>query len=107
MAFQKGNQLGAKSKLFDAALKRAIAQDDGVRLRNAAEKLLELAATGEAWAIRELADRLDGKSQQNVSVERKNVSDLSLSELAAELATAIAGGDESTPASPEQPGAVH
>lgn len=92
MAFQKGNQLAAKSRLFDGALKRAIAQDDGKRLRDAAEKLLTLAAEGEAWAIRELADRLDGKSQQNVSVERKNVSDLSLSDLKDELAAAIAGG---------------
>ena len=92
MAFEKGNSLGAKSRMFDAALKRAIAQDDGVRLRSAAEKLLSLAAEGEAWAIKELADRLDGKSQQTVSVERKNVQDLSLAELAAELADAIAGG---------------
>jgi hypothetical protein len=107
MAFTKGNQLGAKSRLFDGALKRAIAQDDGQRLRLAAEKLLDLASTGEAWAIKELADRLDGKAQQNVSVERKNVSDLSLSELAAELATAIAGGSSEPADGAEQPSQVH
>jgi hypothetical protein len=107
MAFTKGNQLGAKSRLFDGALKRAIAQDDGQRLRQAAEKLLDLAAGGEAWAIKELADRLDGKAQQNVSVERKNVSDLSLSELAAELATAIAGGSSEPADGAEQPSQVH
>ena len=69
MAFEKGNKLGAKGKLFDQALKRAIAQDDGKRLREAAETLLSLAAQGEAWAVRELADRLDGRPAQESMVE--------------------------------------
>lgn len=59
-----GNQNAAKSRAFYGALSRAIAQDDGVRLRAAAEKLLDLAAGGESWAVRELADRLDGKPAQ-------------------------------------------
>jgi hypothetical protein len=76
-------------------LKRAIAQDDGVRLRKAAEKLLDKAAEGEPWAIKEIADRLDGKSQQNVTIERKDVQELSLSELMAELAaTRVGSGGE-------------
>lgn len=106
MAFQKGNQLAVKSKLFDGALKRAIAQDDGKKLRAAAESLLTQAASGEAWAIRELADRLDGKSQAHVSVETKNVSDLSLSELVAEIAGIAGRGDEAA-AGPAESGAVH
>jgi hypothetical protein len=107
MPFEKGNQLGAKGRLFDGALKRAIAQDDGKRLREAAEKLLTMASQGEAWAIKELADRLDGKSQQNVSVERKDVRNLSLAELAAEMAAAIEGGSGEAPSSPAEPGTVH
>jgi hypothetical protein len=63
-----GNQNAAKSRAFYGALQRAIAQDDGKRLRDAAEKLLDLAAQGEAWAVKELADRLDGKSAQSVTV---------------------------------------
>ena len=64
----KGNQnaKGRKQKLFDDALRRAIAQDDKDRLRRAAESLLEQAAAGEQWAIREIADRLDGKPKQAV-----------------------------------------
>lgn len=46
---------------FLNALNRAIAQDDGKRLREAAEQLLTHAADGQPWAIKELADRLDGK----------------------------------------------
>jgi hypothetical protein len=107
MAFEKGNQLGAKGRLFDGALKRAIAQDDGVRLRQAAEKLLTLASEGEAWALKELADRLDGKAQQNVSIERKDVRDLSLTELAAAMAQELDGGGEVTPVSADQPSGLH
>ena len=59
---------GAKAKRFYAALDRAIIQEDGKRLREAAEKLLDLAAAGEAWAIQHLADRLDGKPKQQVEL---------------------------------------
>ena len=64
---QSGNPSGnAPKKIWIAALNRAIAQDDGVRLRAAAEKLLDLAAAGEIPALRELGDRLDGKAAQTV-----------------------------------------
>lgn len=60
-----GNPEGSKrQKRFLAALERALASDDSKRLRAAAEKLLDLAADGEPWAIKELADRLDGRAAQ-------------------------------------------
>jgi Family of unknown function (DUF5681) len=69
MPFQKGtsgNPSGRqRGKPFREALDRAIAQDDGKRIRKAIEKLLDLAAAGESWAIQMLADRLDGKAPQN------------------------------------------
>ncbi len=49
-------------------LERAITQDDGKRLRGAAEKLLDLAEAGEPWAVKELADRLDGKVAQSLTL---------------------------------------
>ena len=107
MAFEKGNQLGAKGKVFDGALRRAIAQDDGVRLREAAEQLLTLAAKGEGWALKELADRLDGKAQQNVSIERKDVRDLSLAELAAAMAAELDSGSAGTNAGAESVSGLH
>jgi hypothetical protein len=64
------NAAGRKNKPFNAALLRAIAQDDqgdANKLRRAAEQLLTLASQGESWAIKELADRLDGKSIQQVT----------------------------------------
>lgn len=69
-----------------AALQRAMAQDDGKRLRDAAEKLLDKAAVGEPWALGMLADRLDGKVAQAVelsgSIGVKKAADLTDNELA-------------------------
>ncbi len=76
MPFQPGqiaNPDGArKQKLWDGALRRAIVQEDGRRLRLAAESLLDQAAAGESWAIKELADRLDGKVPQAIIGDADN-----------------------------------
>lgn len=69
---QPGNKNASKNKVWIAALNRAVAQDDGKKLRNAAEKLLELAAAGDIAAIRELGDRLDGKAHQSTSIENSD-----------------------------------
>lgn len=63
-----GNQNAAKSRVFSDAVRRAIAQDDGKRIRAAAERLLDLAEAGEAWAVKELFDRLEGKAPQAVTL---------------------------------------
>ena len=65
-----GNPAGRpkNAKRFGEALDRAIAQDEGKQLRKAAESLLNLAANGEMSAIKELADRLDGKSHQSMDI---------------------------------------
>lgn len=67
---ETGNPDGArKHKVFYAALHRAITQEDGKRVRDAAEKLLDLAAAGDGWAIKELRNTLDGKPEQATSIE--------------------------------------
>ena len=63
----QGNNNAGRNKPFWRAIDRAITQDDGKRLREAAEKLLDLAAAGEQWAVRELGDRLDGKAPQAIT----------------------------------------
>lgn len=68
---QNNNNAG-KNKPFWRALDKAIAQEDGKRLRAAAEKLLDLAAQGEQWAVKELADRMDGKSAQVIAGDSEN-----------------------------------
>ena len=70
---QSGNPEGKKpNKPFLDALNRAIAQDDAKRVRQAAEQLLDLAASGEQWAVKELIDRLDGKAVQTVAGDAEN-----------------------------------
>ena len=72
MPFQPGQSGnpggGVREKRFHATLTRAIAQEDGKRLREAAEKLLDLAASGESWAVQMLADRLDGKAPSSLEL---------------------------------------
>jgi hypothetical protein len=89
---QSGNPGGplGPSKPFLDALKRAITQEDGKRVRQAAEKLLTLAAAGEQWAMQMLADRVDGKAAQQLIIDatiaRRRAADLSDDELASVVA---------------------
>jgi hypothetical protein len=64
---QSGNLGGRpKTKAFKNALVAELeeAGDDGPSLRKIVRALIEKAATGDIQAIRELADRLDGKPMQ-------------------------------------------
>ena len=90
--FEEGNQHAKKGKLFDAALRRAIAQEDGKKLREAAEQLLDQAAAGQPWAIQYLADRLDGRTAQSIEVGGTVTVTERLSLVAAFLAALPASG---------------
>jgi hypothetical protein len=64
-----GNKNAQKGRLWNDQLRRAIIQDDGRRLRASVEHLLNQASNGEPWAIKELADRLDGRPRQTNALE--------------------------------------
>ena len=96
---ETGNPLGQiREKKFLAALMRAVAQDDGQRLRAAAEKILDLAAAGERWAAEMLADRLDGKPTQvlDVNTNVRNATELPDCELQRIAAGGSAGTAEAS-----------
>jgi phosphoribosylformylglycinamidine (FGAM) synthase-like enzyme len=60
---QPGNTNSSKNnRLWANTIRRAVVQDDANRLRRIAEALLDKAADGDISAIKELGDRLDGKS---------------------------------------------
>lgn len=64
-----GNKNAQKGRVWNDQLRRAIIQDDGRRLRASVEQLLNLASNGEPWAIKELADRLDGRTKHANALE--------------------------------------
>lgn len=69
MPFKPGNTEGSKSrraKPYADMLRLALAAADGdmTKLRRIAEKHVDVALTGDMSAIKEIADRIDGKVPQ-------------------------------------------
>lgn len=67
----QGNHNAAKGKLYNDALRRALARagktvDGG--LNKVCDQLVTAALAGEQWAIKEVADRIDGKAAQSMDV---------------------------------------
>jgi hypothetical protein len=77
-----GRPIGSsnREKPFNDALRIAL-RGDPLRLRRIAEKLAMLAEEGDLAAIRELADRLDGKPAQVIDRRDVPISELSDAEL--------------------------
>ena len=64
----QGNQNSKKGRLFYEQLRKVLIQEDALKLRNIATKLVEAAEEGEAWAVREVIDRIDGKAIQATEI---------------------------------------
>jgi hypothetical protein len=77
-----GRPIGSvnREKPFNDALRIAL-RGDPLRLRRIAEKLAEKAEEGDLAAIRELADRLDGKPAQVIDRHDAPIKELSDAEL--------------------------
>jgi hypothetical protein len=60
----KGNDNAKKGKLFYDQLRKVLVQEDALKLRAIATKLVEAAEDGEPWAVKEIMDRMDGKPIQ-------------------------------------------
>jgi hypothetical protein len=77
----EGNQNAVKGALYNSALKRALARSgktvDG-GLNKVCDQLVKAALNGEQWAIKEVADRIDGKAAQtmDLKVEEKKHEEL-------------------------------
>jgi len=70
---QPGNNNAGKSRIWKAAIERALAKrsrsDAVVALDELAEKLLTLADQGDLGALKELGDRLEGRAVQAVEAQ--------------------------------------
>ena len=67
-----GNQNAAKAKVWRAAIERALEKRGKTRaeaLTDLAGRLLDKADEGDIAALRELADRMDGKAVQQIDAE--------------------------------------
>lgn len=65
---QPGNQNAKKGKLFYDALRIALLQEDRKKLRSITDKLVKAAENGDAWAVKEIMDRMDGKPVQATEI---------------------------------------
>lgn len=63
-----GNKNATKNKPWEEALRRALLQQDGKKLRDLAEKLIDRALDGDVTALKEIGDRIDGKPAQSVTL---------------------------------------
>jgi chloramphenicol 3-O-phosphotransferase len=93
MAAHQGNQNAKKAKRFESAITRAlakIAEGAGVEagIDKLAEKLVASAQAGEQWALQEVANRLDGKPAQSVTVGGDEENPIQISAIAIKLVKA-------------------
>jgi len=63
-----GNKNNTKNKLFFDQIKRHLTQNPQ-KLEKIVEALVDSAQDGEAWAVKEIMDRVDGKAHQSTSIE--------------------------------------
>jgi hypothetical protein len=91
MAWKKGESGNPRGRLtekvFADTLRIVMAETDEVsgkrKLRRIVEKLAEAAIEGQAWAIQQVADRLDGKPAQEstLMIDKRDVKEWTRDEL--------------------------
>lgn len=94
-----GNKNNSKGKPITDALRRAIAQDDGKRIREGVEKVLDAFALGEPWALQFVSDRMDGKPHQTSDVtinDNRDARDYTTAELLQAIAAERATGEKAS-----------
>jgi hypothetical protein len=99
MAAPQGNKNAAKAKVWEGALRAALAQfedkdkkiEPGQALRKIAEKVVVRAIEGDKDAIKEIGDRLDGKAAQAVTIAGDSEGDPIKTEMTVKLVKSDAG----------------
>lgn len=69
----EGNQNAKKGRDWTQAIRKALAHYSGegatAGMEKLARKLIEAAENGDAWALKELGDRIEGKPSQTVDMK--------------------------------------
>lgn len=63
---QAGNKNASHDKPWSNALRRALLEGNGKKLRAVADQLVAKAESGDVQAIKEIGDRLDGRPAQTI-----------------------------------------
>ena len=71
MAAPIGNTNAVKGKMFYDKLRKVLLQEPH-RLESIVNQLITQAETGEAWAVKEVIDRLDGKAVQTTEMQNSD-----------------------------------
>jgi hypothetical protein len=68
MVAEKGNKYSSKdNRVWGKTVRKLAVQEDYKRIHKVAEALFRKAEDGDVSAIKELGDRIDGKSMQEIS----------------------------------------
>ena len=71
MAAPIGNTNAVKGKMFYDKLRKRLTQEPH-RLERIVNELITQAEAGEAWAVKEVIDRLDGKAVQTTEMQNSD-----------------------------------
>jgi len=71
MAAPIGNSNAVKGKMFYDRLRKCLVQEPA-RLEKIVNQLVTQAELGEAWAVKEVIDRLDGKAVQTTEMQNSD-----------------------------------
>ena len=71
MAAPIGNTNAVKGKMFYDRLRKCLVQEPQ-RLEKIVDQLVTQAELGEAWAVKEVIDRLDGKAVQTTEMQNSD-----------------------------------
>lgn len=66
MAAEIGNEYAAKGRIVEKLIQRITIQENGKRLRQGVELLMDKVAEGDMKALEFVTDRLDGKPKQSL-----------------------------------------
>lgn len=64
----EGNKNATKNRPWAEAVNRALLAEDGKKLRELADKLIDKALEGDVTALKEIGDRVDGRPAQQLQL---------------------------------------
>jgi hypothetical protein len=94
MPFEIGNTYSRKQRWVEDAIRRAIVQDNGAKLRKAVDAQMDAAAEGNLAALDWLTTRLEGKAKQAVEIDHthRSIREYTINELKSLIANEIVEG---------------